>query len=153
MNCTNITTKTAHHNWSAELEEENPAINSTSEHKSLTRTPEILKNILELYISDKKYNISDENMWRTLIEKLQKSLNGTTEGEVNFSEENKMKPKPAIPPFITDSDELQSIITALNNTENVQPQQYLKRLQELATELVTKSTYLTNEEREQMLDR
>lgn len=111
-----------------------------------------LKRITELNIHEGKGNLTTEEFWQVLqlakkqLDKHAKNDTMTVNNLITFtqnsSENQDREWEKAKPAMLFSTDAIQNLVSAMNNTEDrhydVQRHKYLSRLQELATELVSR---------------
>ncbi|XP_069674237.1 putative leucine-rich repeat-containing protein DDB_G0290503 isoform X3 [Periplaneta americana] len=115
-----------------------------------TQIPELLKRLMELY-NKQENNQTLGDFWKNLLEKRQFEQNGThiakyggnmTQNNTSNQEEIRRK-QSSTALFNIDFQTIQNLVSALNKTEDgtyeIQRQQYLSRLQELAMDLVNRN--------------
>jgi hypothetical protein len=112
-----------------------------------------LKRITELNTHEGKHNLTTEEFWRVLqLARKQLDKNGkndtlTVNNLITFTQNSSENRDPERakhkPSTLFSTDAIQNLVSAMNNTEDrnydVQRHQYLSRLQELATELVSRA--------------
>jgi formiminotetrahydrofolate cyclodeaminase len=119
---------------------------NNTEAASKVQVPSPLTRLMELYTREGKINLTLQDFWRDLMAKNNKNHTSVINDFITFSQNSSESEDTALdkhkPSALFNTDTIQHLLSALNDTENnsydAQRQQYLIKLQELATDLVSR---------------
>jgi hypothetical protein len=120
---------------------------NNTEAASKVQVPSPLTRIMELYTHEGKINLTLQDFWTDLMAKNNKNHTSVVNDLITLTQNNSENEDTALvnhkPSALLNTDAIQDLLSALNDDErssyDAQRQQYLIKLQELATELVSRT--------------
>ena len=119
---------------------------NNTETATVLQESNLLTRLLELYSHEGKINLTLLDFWRDLMAKNTNNHTSVINDLITFSQNNSENDDTALvkhkPSALINTDRIQNLLSALRetakNSYDAQRQQYLTKLQELATELVSR---------------
>lgn len=119
---------------------------NNTEAASDVQAPSALTGLTELYTHEGKINLTLQDFWRDLMEKNNNNYTSVINDFITFSQNNSENEDTALdkhkPSALLNAYTIQNLLSTLSDTErnsyNAQRQQYLIKLHELATELLSR---------------